>query len=123
MAGDFNGWDPARTPLQEAASGSWTVTIPLEPGRYKYMFVVDGQQWIVDIGDVAHAAGLVAQVAQPALEHVVADVDGGVTQVGGVVGRDPAGVHEDDVADLERDDGPTGRVVELHHRRKGTARP
>ena len=48
VAGDFNGWDPARTPLQEAASGSWTVTIPLEPGRYKYMFVVDGQQWIVD---------------------------------------------------------------------------
>jgi len=24
------------------------VTIPLKPGRYEYMFVVDGQQWIPD---------------------------------------------------------------------------
>jgi len=47
-AGDFNGWNPARTPLEETAGGAWTVTIPLEPGRYEYMFVVDGRQWIVD---------------------------------------------------------------------------
>jgi hypothetical protein len=33
-AGDFNGWNPARTPL--------------EPGRYEYQFVVDGEQWIAD---------------------------------------------------------------------------
>ena len=29
------------------------------------------QQVVVDVGDVAHAAGLVAAVPQPALEHVV----------------------------------------------------
>jgi hypothetical protein len=48
MAGDFNGWNPAHTPLEQTSSGAWTVTLPLEPGRYEYMFVVDGQQWIAD---------------------------------------------------------------------------
>ncbi|HET9362461.1 MAG TPA: isoamylase early set domain-containing protein [Vicinamibacterales bacterium] len=48
LAGDFNGWDPMRTPLEQTSSGAWTVTIPLEPGRYEYMFVVDGKEWIAD---------------------------------------------------------------------------
>ncbi len=48
VAGDFNGWNPARTPLQALAGGAWTVTLPLKPGRYEYMYVVDGQQWVVD---------------------------------------------------------------------------
>ncbi len=48
VAGDFNGWDPVQTPLEPTASGAWTVTLPLEPGRYEYMFVVDGTQWIAD---------------------------------------------------------------------------
>jgi hypothetical protein len=47
-AGDFNGWDPARTPLQQVSSDAWVVTIPLQPGRYEYMYVVDGQEWIAD---------------------------------------------------------------------------
>jgi hypothetical protein len=47
-AGDFNGWDPAQTPLEPTANGAWSVTLPLEPGRYEYMFVVDGEDWIVD---------------------------------------------------------------------------
>jgi hypothetical protein len=48
VAGDFNGWNPARTPLEPLAGGAWAATVPLEPGRYKYMFVVDGEQWVVD---------------------------------------------------------------------------
>ena len=48
LAGDFNEWDPMRTPLQRTSSGAWTVTIPVAPGRYEYMFVVDGEQWIAD---------------------------------------------------------------------------
>jgi hypothetical protein len=48
VAGDFNGWDPTRTPLAQVSSDAWTVTIPLEPGRYEYMFVVDGEKWIAD---------------------------------------------------------------------------
>jgi hypothetical protein len=48
VAGDFNEWNPARTPLEPTGSGAWTVTLPLEPGRYKYKFVVDGQTWMAD---------------------------------------------------------------------------
>jgi hypothetical protein len=46
--GDFNGWDPARTSLQQVSRGVWSVTLPLTPGRYEYMFVVDGQRWVSD---------------------------------------------------------------------------
>jgi hypothetical protein len=48
VAGDFNEWNPARTPLEPTGTGAWTVTLPLEPGRYKYKFVVDGQMWMAD---------------------------------------------------------------------------
>jgi len=48
VAGDFNGWNPAQTPLEQLANGAWTVTLPLEPGRYNYMFVVDGTTWVDD---------------------------------------------------------------------------
>jgi hypothetical protein len=47
-AGDFNGWNPSSTPLEQTADGAWTVTLPLEPGRYEYQFVVDGDRWIGD---------------------------------------------------------------------------
>lgn len=47
-AGDFNGWNPSRTPLEQTSEGAWTVTLPLEPGRYEYQFVVDGERWIGD---------------------------------------------------------------------------
>ena len=47
-AGDFNGWNPSRTPLEQTTDGAWTVTLPLEPGRYEYQFVVDGDRWIGD---------------------------------------------------------------------------
>jgi hypothetical protein len=48
VAGDFNGWDPARTPLVHVSGDAWAATLPLEPGRYEYMFVVDGHQWVAD---------------------------------------------------------------------------
>ena len=48
VAGDFNGWNPAQTPLERSDGGVWTATIPLKPGRYQYMFVIDGKQWIAD---------------------------------------------------------------------------
>lgn len=48
VAGDFNGWNPVRTPLHQTDGGVWTATIPLKPGRYHYMFVVDGQRWLTD---------------------------------------------------------------------------
>ena len=48
VAGDFNGWDPARTSLVRGASGLWTVDVPLAPGRYTYAFVVDGRRFVPD---------------------------------------------------------------------------
>ncbi|MGE0642822.1 MAG: glycoside hydrolase family 13 [Nitrospira sp.] len=48
VAGDFNGWNPAQTPLERSDGGMWTATIPLKPGRYQYMFVIDGKEWIAD---------------------------------------------------------------------------
>lgn len=48
VAGDFNGWNPGQTKLERSEGGMWTATIPLKPGRYQYMFVVDGKQWIAD---------------------------------------------------------------------------
>jgi anti-sigma factor RsiW len=48
VAGDFNDWNPAHTSLEQISEGAWAVTIPLKPGRYAYMFVVDGQRWVAD---------------------------------------------------------------------------
>ncbi|MFQ5991620.1 MAG: hypothetical protein ACE5NA_04200 [Nitrospiraceae bacterium] len=48
VAGDFNGWMPDRTPLRMTTDGVWTVTIQVKPGRYRYMFVVDGKEWVTD---------------------------------------------------------------------------
>jgi len=48
VAGDFNGWNPGHTTLERSDGGIWTVTLPLKPGRYEYMFVIDGTQWIAD---------------------------------------------------------------------------
>jgi hypothetical protein len=48
VAGDFNGWNPNQTKLEPSEGGMWTATIALKPGRYQYMFVIDGKQWIAD---------------------------------------------------------------------------
>ncbi|TKB67136.1 MAG: hypothetical protein E8D47_04940 [Nitrospira sp.] len=48
VAGDFNGWNPAQTKLERSEGGLWTATIALKPGRYQYMFVIDGKQWVAD---------------------------------------------------------------------------
>jgi hypothetical protein len=43
LTGDFNGWRPDATPMQRAADGTWTITVPLGSGSWAYSFVVDGQ--------------------------------------------------------------------------------
>ena len=47
VAGSFNDWDGARTPLSVDHEGTWKTTLWLPAGRYEYRFVVDGQ-WISD---------------------------------------------------------------------------
>ena len=49
IAGDFNGWNPQENLLEDPeGDGIWTGTLKLEPGRYEYMFVLDGEKWFPD---------------------------------------------------------------------------
>jgi len=49
IAGDFNNWDPQTNTLEDPeGDGIWTGTLNLEPGRYEYMFVMDGEKWFPD---------------------------------------------------------------------------
>lgn len=48
LVGDFDDW---RHPIKMKKinnRGTWSVWIPLQPGSYEYMFVVDGKTWISD---------------------------------------------------------------------------
>ena len=49
IAGDFNRWNPQENLLEDPeGDGIWTGTLKLEPGRYEYMFVLDGEKWLPD---------------------------------------------------------------------------
>ena len=45
VVGDFNDWKADSTMLIRGANGVWTVDVPLEPGRYTYNFLIDGETW------------------------------------------------------------------------------
>ena len=47
VAGSFNGWRPAVSPMIHLGNGHWAKVLSLPPGRYEYRFVVDGQ-WVDD---------------------------------------------------------------------------
>lgn len=47
LAGSFNNWQVGATPM-ERNGRVWSKTLYLEPGRYGYKFVLDGQTWITD---------------------------------------------------------------------------
>lgn len=47
VAGSFNEWKPERAPLMAAGNGRWVGNLNVKPGRYEYLFVVDGQ-WLPD---------------------------------------------------------------------------
>ncbi len=47
VAGSFNGWQVGATPLHPARGGEWKGELKLTPGRYEYMFIVDGC-WLPD---------------------------------------------------------------------------
>jgi chromosome partitioning protein len=46
VAGDFNSWEPAGNEM-ELSDGVWRTVITLQPGRYRYRYVVDGT-WKTD---------------------------------------------------------------------------
>ena len=49
LAGSFNQWDHELHRLAGPdQDGQWTITLPLAPGRYEYLFVVNGTDWVPD---------------------------------------------------------------------------
>lgn len=49
VVGDFNGWDPAATPMQRiGGTGPWSATVLAKPGRHTYAFLVDGTTLVAD---------------------------------------------------------------------------
>lgn len=48
VVGTFNGWDAEATPMVRGADGTFYAIVPLAPGRYEYLFVLDGQRWLLD---------------------------------------------------------------------------
>jgi hypothetical protein len=49
VVGDFNDWDPARTPMRrDNPAGPWTARVALTEGRHVYAFIVDGERWTID---------------------------------------------------------------------------
>lgn len=49
LAGTFNNWDPAATPMQRGDGDEWLVAVALSPGTYEYKFIVDGE-WCCEPG-------------------------------------------------------------------------
>ncbi|NTW59987.1 MAG: hypothetical protein HGB21_02880 [Nitrospirae bacterium] len=47
VAGDFNKWR-TDSHLMTRENGIWTIELPLTPGVYTYMFIVDDEQWVTD---------------------------------------------------------------------------
>jgi hypothetical protein len=72
LVGDFNHWDVnAHRLVPAGATGVWTASVSLMPGRHEYAFVIDGTRWVAD----------------PAAPAAVADEFGGessVVTVGGL---------------------------------------
>jgi len=50
VAGDFNKWTVGSDLMDRRDGGIWTIDLTLQPGRYAYMFVLDGSNWVADPG-------------------------------------------------------------------------
>ena len=49
LAGTFNDWNKDANPMTVEADGhTWKLHLSLVPGRYKYKFVLNGENWITD---------------------------------------------------------------------------
>jgi glycosidase len=48
VAGSFNGWNAAATPMTEHNDRTWRVHVKLDDGLYHYKFVLNGVTWLHD---------------------------------------------------------------------------
>lgn len=43
LVGDFNAWKPGLLKMKRGGNGTWSIAVPLHPGKHKYLFLDDGQ--------------------------------------------------------------------------------
>lgn len=55
IVGDFNNWNPEHDLLTKGKNNIWSITKKLQPGNYRYKFIIDGQ-WTHDIYNKQNAA-------------------------------------------------------------------
>ena len=48
VVGDFNGWQPGLHELQARRNGTRTVSVPLNPGTYKFRYLASDGVWLDD---------------------------------------------------------------------------
>ena len=48
LAGTFNGWSAAVTPMTDRGDGTYVTLLKLDDGLYQYKFVVNGDTWVQD---------------------------------------------------------------------------
>ncbi len=48
VIGDFNEWKPDAHVMAEGTDGTWSVTIPLAKGTYRYQYLINGEKLIAD---------------------------------------------------------------------------
>lgn len=48
VAASWNAWQAEASPMREVEPGVYRVVVPLIPGEYEYMFLVDGERWVTD---------------------------------------------------------------------------
>jgi Glycogen recognition site of AMP-activated protein kinase len=48
LAGDFNDWETDMVLEDRNGDGVWRGRVPIQPGIHKYMFVIDGTEWVTD---------------------------------------------------------------------------
>jgi hypothetical protein len=45
LCGEFNDWSVESTTLNHQGDGTWSATVPLVPGTYRYKYLLDGETW------------------------------------------------------------------------------
>ncbi|MBE0544556.1 MAG: isoamylase early set domain-containing protein [Verrucomicrobia bacterium] len=48
LAGSFNQWNPSATAMVRSGNGKWVADLSLPPGRYEYLYLVNGNYWTSD---------------------------------------------------------------------------
>jgi hypothetical protein len=48
LVGDFTDWRSDRVQLKRTGAGLWQATVRLPPGRYRFAYLVDHDQWRAD---------------------------------------------------------------------------